>query len=53
MGSIVETYFAPNRTVADLREIVKTGQGADPLKNFSEAAREELQHSRRFKRLCP
>jgi hypothetical protein len=43
MGSIVETYFAPNRTVADLREIVKTGQGADQLKNFSEAAREELQ----------
>jgi len=33
MGSIVETYFAPNRTVADLREIVKTGAGV---------AREEL-----------
>jgi hypothetical protein len=32
-----------NRTVADLREIVKTGQGVDPLKDFSEAAREELQ----------
>ena len=42
MDSIIETYFAPNRTVADLREIVKTGKGVDPLKDFSEAAREEL-----------
>ena len=42
MGSIIEPYFAPNRTVADLRELVKTGAGVDPLKDFSEAAREEL-----------
>ena len=42
MESIIETYFAPNRTIADLREIVKGGQGVDPLKDFSEAAREEL-----------
>ena len=42
MRSIVETYFAPNRTVADLRELTKTGHGIDPLKNFAEAAREEL-----------
>ena len=42
MDSIIETYFAPNRTVADLRELVKAGQGVDPLKDFSEAAREEL-----------
>jgi hypothetical protein len=42
MDSIIETYFAPNRTVADLREIVKAGQGVGPLKDFSEAAREEL-----------
>jgi hypothetical protein len=40
--SIVETYFAPNRTIADLRELVKTEAGVDPLKDFSEAAREEL-----------
>ena len=25
MRSIIETYFAPNRTLADLRELVKTG----------------------------
>ncbi len=42
MRSIIETYFAPNRTVADLRELLKTGVGVDPLKDFSEAAREEL-----------
>jgi hypothetical protein len=42
MRSIIDTYFGPNRTVADLRELVRTGQGIDPLKDFSEAAREEL-----------
>jgi hypothetical protein len=42
MGSILDTYFAPNRTIADLREIVKNGGGVDPLKDFAEAAREEL-----------
>ena len=30
MRSLVDTYFAPNRTVADLRELVKTGGGVDP-----------------------
>jgi hypothetical protein len=42
MRSIVETYSAPNRTVADLRELTRSGQGIDPLKDFSEAARQEL-----------
>jgi hypothetical protein len=43
MRSIVETYFAPNRTIADIREIVKNGgSDIDPLKDFAEAAREEL-----------
>jgi hypothetical protein len=37
--SILDTYFRPNRTVADLTELVRTGQGIDPLKDFSEAAR--------------
>jgi hypothetical protein len=45
MQSILETYFAPNRTVADIRELVKTGGGVDPLKDFSEAARGELRGS--------
>ena len=42
MRSIVDTYFTPNRTLADLRELTRTGKGIDPLKDFSEAAREEL-----------
>jgi len=42
MRSIVETYHAPNRTVDDLRELTRSGQGIDPLKDFSEAARQEL-----------
>jgi hypothetical protein len=42
MRSIVETYYTPNRTVADLRELTRSGQGIDPLRDFSEAARQEL-----------
>jgi hypothetical protein len=42
MHSIVDTYYTPNRTVADLREFTRSGQGFDPLKDFSEAARLEL-----------
>jgi hypothetical protein len=43
MTSILDTYFAPNRTIADIREVVKSGaHGMDPLKDFAEAAREEL-----------
>jgi hypothetical protein len=42
MRSIIDTYYAPNRTVADLRDLVKTGGRIDPLKDFSEAARQEL-----------
>jgi hypothetical protein len=42
MGSILETYSAPNRTIADLRELVKDGGRVDPLRDFAEAAREEL-----------
>jgi hypothetical protein len=36
----VDTYFALNKTI---RELVKTGAGIGPLKEFSEAARKELQ----------
>ena len=42
MRSIVDTYYTPNRTVADLRVLTRSGQGFDPLKDFSEAARQEL-----------
>jgi hypothetical protein len=39
---IIDTYFSPNRSVRDLRELIKIGEGIDPLKEFSEAARDEL-----------
>jgi hypothetical protein len=39
----VDTYFAPNKTIRVLRELIRSGGGIDPLKDFSEAAREELQ----------
>ena len=43
MRSILDTYFAPNRTIADIRDVVKRGGSEiDPLKDFAEAAREEL-----------
>ena len=42
MSGIIDTYFAPNRTLADIRELLKKGGAVDPLKDFSEAARQEL-----------
>ena len=42
LRSIIDTYFAPNRTVVDLHETLKSGAGVDPLRDFSEAARKEL-----------
>lgn len=42
MVTTVDTFFAPNKTLSDLRELIKSGSGIDPLKEFSEAAREEL-----------
>jgi hypothetical protein len=41
MRAIADTYFAPNRTFADLHELVRNGGGIDPLKDFADAAREE------------
>jgi hypothetical protein len=37
---IIETYLAPNRTFADLADLIKE---MDPLRDFSEACRHELQ----------
>jgi hypothetical protein len=31
------------KTIRELRELIKIGAGIDPLKDFSEAAREEAQ----------
>jgi len=41
---IIDTYFSPNKSIRELRDLIKAGAGAgiDPLKEFSEAARQEL-----------
>jgi hypothetical protein len=39
--TIVETYFAPNRTFPELRELMHS-HTLDPLRAFSERCREEL-----------
>jgi len=41
MTTTIDTFFAPNRTIQDLHELVKSGKEMDPLRDFSEAAREE------------
>jgi hypothetical protein len=43
MLTIIDTFFSPNQTVRELRDLIKAGAaGIDPLREFSEAAREEL-----------
>ena len=42
MQVTTDTYFAPNKTIREMDELMKSGEGIDPLKEFSEAAREEL-----------
>ena len=42
MLTIIDTYFSPNHSVRELRDMIKAGAGIDPLKDFSEAAREEV-----------
>ncbi len=46
MRSISDTYLAPNRTFKELRDLMTTGDGIDPLKEFSVAAREEIELAR-------
>jgi hypothetical protein len=40
--TIVETYFAPNKTFPELRELMNS-HAIDPLRAFSEICRAELQ----------
>ena len=34
--------FSKNKTMRELHDLIKSGTGIDPLKDFSEAARDEL-----------
>jgi hypothetical protein len=38
---IIETYFTPNKTFSDFRELMN-GHSANPLRAFSEECRSEL-----------
>ena len=42
MLTIIDTYFSPNHTVRELGDLIKAGAGIDPLREFSEAARQEV-----------
>jgi hypothetical protein len=42
MRTTIETYFAPNKTMHDLNDMIKAGTGLDPLRKFSEVVRDEL-----------
>jgi hypothetical protein len=48
VGATIDTYFAPNKTIRELHELIQSGTDIDPLRDFSEAAREELQVFRSF-----
>jgi hypothetical protein len=41
--SIIETYFGPNRSIRELHELIQSNVAMDPLKKFSELARDELE----------
>ena len=43
---ITEQYFSPNLSVEEMRTLVRSGSGADPLKSFGEACRVELKSMR-------
>jgi hypothetical protein len=43
----INTYFSPNKTIAEIHALLKSGEGLDPLKEFAEAARDELQEAAR------
>ena len=38
----IDTYLAPNKTIRERYELLKSGVEIDPLKDFSECAREEM-----------
>jgi hypothetical protein len=39
----IDTYFGPNRTIREIRELMTTGAVVDPLREFSEVARKEVE----------
>ena len=43
LAETIAAYSVPNRSVPQIHELLKSGTGIDPLKDFAEAARAELQ----------
>jgi hypothetical protein len=37
-----DSYFMPNKTIAEIHDMIKQGGELDPMKESSEVAREEL-----------
>jgi hypothetical protein len=42
LAATIKTYSLPNKNVEDMHTLIMSGEGMDPLKEFVEAAREEL-----------
>ena len=45
--TIIDTYLAPKMTVREVSEMLNTSAFVDPLRDFSDACREELQKTGR------
>ncbi len=39
---IMDTYYSPNKTILELRELIRNGKFIDPTRKFSETSRQEL-----------
>jgi hypothetical protein len=42
MRAIIDAFFAPNKTMAEIHALMKSGAAIDPLRHFSDSARDEL-----------
>jgi hypothetical protein len=42
MLTTIDTFFKPNMTIREVHEMMISGKGIDPLREFSEGARDEL-----------
>jgi hypothetical protein len=42
VDAILDSYFSPNKTFLEIRTLIKNGEPIDPLREFSEVARDEL-----------
>jgi hypothetical protein len=42
MVATIEAFHAPNKTMIEVRDLIRSGTALDPLREFSEAARQEL-----------